>query len=137
FGVLGFWLYPGFIDLAAGFGILFSSIGLILVLVIKMVLANSSRTHQGLYGSARWADKKDIQNAGLIGARKKQGIDSVYVGGWQDNSGTVHYLKHGGPEHILCYAPTRSGKGVSLAYRLCFPKLRMQSLLISKVSYEH
>lgn len=106
--------YPSFIDLAAGFGILFSSIGLILVLIIKMVLANSSRTNQGLYGSARWADKKDIQNAGLIGTRKKQGIDSVYVGGWKDNSGTVHYLKHSGPEHVLCYAPTRSGKGVSL-----------------------
>ena len=30
--------YSGIFDLAAGFGILFSSIGLILVLVIKMVL---------------------------------------------------------------------------------------------------
>ena len=41
--------YSGIFDLAAGFGILFSSIGLILVLVIKMVLANSSRTNQGLH----------------------------------------------------------------------------------------
>jgi type IV secretion system protein VirD4 len=53
--------YSGIFDLAAGFGILFSSIGLILVLVIKMVLANSSRTNQGLHGSARWANKQDIE----------------------------------------------------------------------------
>jgi type IV secretion system protein VirD4 len=106
--------FPNSFDLAAGVGILFSSIGLILVLVIKMVLANSSRVHQKLHGSARWADKKDIQAAGLLATRKTNNSDAVYVGGWQDNSGKTHYLKHSGPEHVLCYAPTRSGKGVSL-----------------------
>ena len=25
------------------------------------------------------------------------------------------YLRHNGPEHVLCFAPTRSGKGVGLA----------------------
>jgi type IV secretion system protein VirD4 len=109
--------YSGIFDLAAGFGILFSSIGLILVLVIKMVLANSSRTNQGLHGSARWADKQDIVAAGLLATgknHKSNKSDAVYVGGWRDNSGKTHYLKHSGPEHVLCYAPTRSGKGVSL-----------------------
>ncbi|MBS0300060.1 MAG: type IV secretory system conjugative DNA transfer family protein, partial [Proteobacteria bacterium] len=104
-------------DLAAGFGILFSSIGLILVLVIKMVLANSSRANQGLHGSARWANKQDIVAAGLLSTgknSKSNQSDAVYVGGWRDNSGKTHYLKHSGPEHVLCYAPTRSGKGVSL-----------------------
>ena len=24
------------------------------------------------------------------------------------------YLRHNGPEHVLCFAPTRSGKGVGL-----------------------
>ena len=109
--------YSGIFDLAAGFGILFSSIGLILVLVIKMVLANSSRTNQGLHGSARWANKQDIVAAGLLATSKNSKnnkSDSVYVGGWRDNFGKTHYLKHSGPEHVLCYAPTRSGKGVSL-----------------------
>ncbi len=106
--------FPNSFDLAAGIGILFSSIGLILVLVIKMVLANSSRVHQKLHGSARWADKKDIQAAGLLATDKRSNSDAVYVGAWQDNSGKTHYLKHSGPEHVLCYAPTRSGKGVSL-----------------------
>jgi len=38
----------------------------------------------------------------------------VYVGAWLDKHGKQHYLRHNGPEHILCYAPTRSGKGVGL-----------------------
>ena len=38
----------------------------------------------------------------------------VYVGGWEDEDGTFHYLRHNGPEHVLTYAPTRSGKGVGV-----------------------
>ncbi len=106
--------YPALFDLAASIGVLFSSIGLILVLIIKMVLANSSKTNQGLHGSARWADKKDIDKAGLLATSKNKNSDAVYVGAWQDKSGKTHYLKHRGPEHVLCYAPTRSGKGVGL-----------------------
>ncbi|TND15366.1 type IV secretory system conjugative DNA transfer family protein, partial [Neisseria gonorrhoeae] len=26
----------------------------------------------------------------------------------------LHYLRHSGPEHVLTYAPTRSGKGLGL-----------------------
>ena len=29
-------------------------------------------------------------------------------------AGATHYLRHDGPEHVLCFAPTRSGKGVGL-----------------------
>src|SRR5690606_31963981 len=38
----------------------------------------------------------------------------VYVGGWEDKDGNFYYLRHSGPEHVLTYAPTRSGKGVGL-----------------------
>ena len=106
--------YPAIFDMAASIGVLFSGIGLILVLIIKMVLANSSKTNQGSHGSARWADKKDIEKAGLLTTSKNKNSDAVYVGAWQDKSGKTHYLKHRGPEHVLCYAPTRSGKGVGL-----------------------
>jgi type IV secretion system protein VirD4 len=37
------------------------------------------------------------------------------VGGWRrDGDCGLHYLRHNGPEHILAFAPTRSGKGVGL-----------------------
>ncbi|KRQ96104.1 conjugal transfer protein TraG [Bradyrhizobium jicamae] len=55
------------------------------------------------YGSARWADLTDIRGAGLAGA------DGVILGRIDRQ-----YLRHDGPEHVLCFAPTRSGKGVGL-----------------------
>src|SRR5882724_8887504 len=55
------------------------------------------------YGSARWAEAREIRRAALLGA------DGVLLGRWRDQ-----YLRHDGPEHVLCFAPTRSGKGVGL-----------------------
>ena len=64
---------------------------------------------ESLHGSARWATSKDLHETGLL--TTKQG---VYVGAWKDERNDLRYLKHDGPEHILAFAPTRSGKGVSL-----------------------
>jgi type IV secretion system protein VirD4 len=55
------------------------------------------------YGSARWAQPKEIERAGLLGP------DGVVLG-----RHARAYLRHDGPEHVLCFAPTRSGKGVGL-----------------------
>ena len=66
-----------------------------------------------LHGSAHWAKRKEIEDTGLLPMNGGKGA-GVYVGGWRDESGSLHYLRHNGPEHILAFAPTRSGKGVSL-----------------------
>src|SRR5487761_1477767 len=55
------------------------------------------------YGSARWAEAHEVRQAGMLGH------DGVLLGQWHDD-----YLRHDGPEHVLCFAPTRSGKGVGL-----------------------
>ena len=55
------------------------------------------------YGSARWAERRDVESSGLLAA------DGVVLGRFEN-----HYLRHDGPEHVLCFAPTRSGKGVGL-----------------------
>ena len=55
------------------------------------------------FGSARWADAREVSAAGLLGA------DGVILGKFERD-----YLRHDGPEHVLCFAPTRSGKGVGL-----------------------
>src|SRR5882757_8012308 len=55
------------------------------------------------YGSARWAETREIREAGLLGDRR------IIIKNWRGD-----YLRHGGPEHVLCFAPTRSGKGVGL-----------------------
>ena len=55
------------------------------------------------YGSARWASDGDIRRAGLFDAA------GVFLGKFG-----LHYLRHDGPEHVMAFAPTRSGKGVGL-----------------------
>jgi type IV secretion system protein VirD4 len=55
------------------------------------------------FGSARWARPREIRDAGLVGD------DGVVLGRFDRD-----YLRHDGPEHVLCFAPTRSGKGVGL-----------------------
>lgn len=55
------------------------------------------------YGSARWAKKSEISEAGLFGDT------GVFLGRQGED-----YLRHSGPEHVMAFAPTRSGKGVGL-----------------------
>jgi type IV secretion system protein VirD4 len=55
------------------------------------------------YGSARWAKPEEVRAAGLLKT------DGVILGRYDQA-----YLRHDGPEHVLCFAPTRSGKGVGL-----------------------
>ncbi|MBA8908291.1 MULTISPECIES: conjugal transfer protein TraG [Aminobacter] len=55
------------------------------------------------YGSARWATRGEIAAEGILG------LDGVVLGKLDRD-----YLRHDGPEHVLCFAPTRSGKGVGL-----------------------
>lgn len=59
--------------------------------------------HVTTYGSAQWADAREVKRAGLMGP------DGVLLGRFNNR-----YLRHDGPEHVLCFAPTRSGKGVGL-----------------------
>jgi type IV secretion system protein VirD4 len=55
------------------------------------------------YGSSRWAARGEIAKAGLF---KAAGVFLGRMGG--------DYLRHDGPEHVMAFAPTRSGKGVGL-----------------------
>ncbi len=55
------------------------------------------------YGSARWAEREEVRAANLLNP------DGVVLGCYEQD-----YLRHDGPEHVLCFAPTRSGKGVGL-----------------------
>jgi type IV secretion system protein VirD4 len=55
------------------------------------------------YGSSRWATEREITQAGLFRA------SGVFLGRLKND-----YLRHDGPEHVMAFAPTRSGKGVGL-----------------------
>lgn len=88
--------------------------GIMLILMIAMIIQDQKiKGNKYLHGSARWANIKDMEQAGLLHKKMPKG-PVVYVGGIKDKSGNFRYLVHGGPEHVLCFAPTRSGKGVGL-----------------------
>lgn len=70
---------------------------------------HASTGSEHIHGSAHWATPEETQATGLLAG------EGVYVGAYQrPNSKRVEYLRHDGPEHIMAFAPTRSGKGVGL-----------------------
>jgi len=73
------------------------------VTMILSVWRAKEAQHVTTYGSAQWADAREVRRAGLLGP------DGVVLGRLGDR-----YRRHNGPEHVLCFAPTRSGKGVGL-----------------------
>jgi type IV secretion system protein VirD4 len=64
-----------------------------------------------LHGSAHWATAEEVRKAGILPDEHNKG--GVLFGAFEDK-GNVQYLRHKGPEHMMVFAPTRSGKGVGI-----------------------
>lgn len=94
-----------------------------IVIAYWMAFMKKLKANANLHGSARWAEEKEIRTMGYFEGK------GVYVGGWlKKYTGLASmfralrskpdevqlYLRHNGPEHIMVFAPTRSGKGVGL-----------------------
>ncbi|MEW6395205.1 MAG: conjugal transfer protein TraG [Pseudomonadota bacterium] len=77
-------------------------ISIVVAFAMSIWRAREAKT-AATYGSARWAAASELRSAQLMGQ------DGVVLGRFGRN-----YLRHNGPEHVLCFAPTRSGKGVGL-----------------------
>lgn len=86
-------------------GMIASGSGFVAALVAAIGSVWRGRQAKNLttYGSSRWASHKDLAKAGMLSP------SGVFLGRFDD-----HYLRHDGPEHVLTFAPTRSGKGVGL-----------------------
>lgn len=90
------------------------------LVAITIAIKSRRRKLSTTHGSARWAEKRDVETerVGLLphkvkdpstGKTVRKGDKGVFVGLFNG-----HYMRHDGPEHILAMAPTRSGKGVGL-----------------------
>ncbi|MEO1304137.1 MAG: IncP-type conjugal transfer protein TraG [Pseudomonadota bacterium] len=71
--------------------------------IVGAVLRSRESKNVTTYGSSRWAKRSEIKLAGLLTT------DGVFLGQIKNA-----YLRHDGPEHVMAFAPTRSGKGVGL-----------------------
>lgn len=113
---------PAVMDNAMTVGQAFFLLPLLFALLC-VVAFRRLKGNQYLHGSARWARENEIKRMGYFDGQ------GVYVGGWFKRYAGIAllsrmlqgkpdkvllYLRHNGPEHILCFAPTRSGKGIGL-----------------------
>ena len=93
-------------------GLIAASSGLVATgTAIAMAVWRSRMSRQvTTYGSARWAERDEVTKAGLTHPA------GVFLGLLRDKEAraTALYLRHDGPEHVMAFAPTRSGKGVGL-----------------------
>ncbi|MBI1394308.1 MAG: IncP-type conjugal transfer protein TraG [Alphaproteobacteria bacterium] len=92
----GVFAKAGFMAAGGGFA------GAMVAVIGSLLRARNSR-YATTYGSARWASFQDARRAGLLVE------DGVFLGRLKSS-----YLRHDGPEHVMAFAPTRSGKGVGL-----------------------
>ena len=86
-------------------GLIAASGGIVAICIAVLMSVWRAREAENAetFGSARWAKPEDVRAARLLNP------DGVVLGRYRHD-----YLRHDGPEHILCFAPTRSGKGVGL-----------------------
>ena len=71
--------------------------------IVGAVLRSHEARQVTTYGSSRWAKRSEMKRAGLLTT------GGVFLGQVKNS-----YLRHDGPEHVMAFAPTRSGKGVGL-----------------------
>lgn len=88
-------------------------VGLPLAALLALIYWDAGRgqlkASEDLHGSAHWATPREIKRMGYLGGH------GLYVGGWFDGrKNRLYYLRHDGPEHVMCFAPTRAGKGIGL-----------------------
>lgn len=95
-----FWYFRADPEVRRWFGVgLLSTFGLAGAIALGVV----RNLRPPLHGAARWASEAELVREGL---RAKQGVVLGRKGG--------RLLVFGGPEHVMLYAPTRTGKGVGV-----------------------
>lgn len=95
------------------------------VMVLLAIRRSRKKGEDGAYGTARWATEQELVTSGLCGdngvilaqtsdAKFHQKTDQFGEVQWIMEREGRSLLRHNGPEHLFCFAPTRSGKGVGL-----------------------
>jgi type IV secretion system protein VirD4 len=108
--------------------IIFGAFFVMVAVIFLMSVKRFRKKTMGTYGSARWATDQELKHAALCkdaGVVLAQTVDAQYQCyvkesledfelGWKMTRAGRQLIRHSGPEHVMCFAPTRSGKGVGL-----------------------
>lgn len=92
-------------------------VGGLLALILPVAYAyRRTRKQDGvqndMHGSAHFCSDEETHATDLLPNEKNGG--GVLFGAYTMKNDETYYFRHKGPEHILAYAPTRSGKGVGI-----------------------
>lgn len=103
-------------------GIVFGGGLVAFILILVAITRLRGRPVSTAHGSARWATEDELRKVGLL---DQAGVVLCQTAGARydsrpDGKGGVRWsmkrdgqlIRHSGPEHILVFAPTRSGKGI-------------------------
>ena len=86
----------------------------LLLLAVGLLRRGLPGSRRELHGAAQW------ETDGALKKEFRAKFAGLYVGHTGKGLfGKRRYLRFGGPEHVACYAPTRSGKGVGLVIPNC------------------
>ncbi|KGA93895.1 TRAG protein [Leptospirillum ferriphilum] len=87
--------------------------GGVVVFLLMSVWRGKNVHNDDLYGSSAFAKPSEIEKSGLL-QKKGVVIGKISMPVWTSLNPwkQTKILRHDGPEHILMFAPTRSGKGV-------------------------
>lgn len=117
-----YWYYYG--DVKSVQHWLYIASGAALVLLLSPLLVFFASAKQSLFGDARFAKRREIKKAGLLGET------GIIVGQYGKR-----FLMFSGLQHVILSAPTRSGKGVGIVIpnALNWP----DSLVVSDIKQEN
>lgn len=109
-----YWWFYGFHHPTVGLWLKLSAglaVGVPLLLVVVGVARKGMPgSKRELHGETRWA---------RLGELAANDFFAKFAGLYVGRSARGRYVRFGGPEHVACYAPTRSGKGVGLVIPNC------------------
>lgn len=82
---------------------------------------NKPKRHEGVHGTAKLAERGDLESAGLLSAKKRNAPErgGMYLAAHEEKDGSLTYIRHDGPEHIMCIGPTRCGKTLGPSVMNC------------------
>ena len=87
--------------------------------VLAALVIGRRRPISTAHGSAKWGNKTDLEKAGMLtgdGVVLCQTAEARFVAGAKPGSWRMarpgRLITHAGPEHVMVFAPTRSGKGI-------------------------
>lgn len=118
------------------FGFMGAAAPFLLFLFLLVLIFIATREKKSIHGNARLANDKDLKGSGFlpkVGQGKRD--TSILIGKVATGKYKGEYIQYMGQQFLMLYAPTRSGKGVSIVVVNCL--YYRESLVVLDIKLEN